>query len=153
MGMTKNEIFIKEKYSRVFDITNSIQLWTKLFSEYEKAEIITQSNNYIKFKLTQYPDEYGKVYSWVSERFLDKENYIIHARRIAPLYPFKYMSIIWEYVPLENGTQMKWIQQFEMDDNCPISDKAMENNLNNGSKTEMRLIKNFIEKQVGDISE
>ena len=45
MGMTKNEIFIKEKYSRVFDITNSIQLWTKLFSEYEKAEIITQSNN------------------------------------------------------------------------------------------------------------
>ena len=87
MGMTKNEIFIKEKYSRVFDITNSIQLWTKLFSEYEKAEIITQSNNYIKFKLTQYPDEYGKVYSWVSERFLDKENYIIHARRIAPLYP------------------------------------------------------------------
>ena len=122
MGMTKNEIFIKEKYSRVFDIT-------------------------------KYPDEYGKVYSWVSERFLDKENYIIHARRIAPLYPFKYMSIIWEYVPLENGTQMKWIQQFEMDDNCPISDKAMEDNLNNGSKTEMRLIKNFIEKQVGDISE
>ena len=48
---------------------------------------------------------------------------------------------------------MKWIQQFEMDDNCPISDKAMEDNLNNGSKTEMRLIKNFIEKQVGDISE
>lgn len=148
MGRTVNEITINRSYDQVFEMTNNIQDWTSLFNEYDKVEILEQRQNYIKFRLTKKPDKHGNKKSWTSERFLDKTNKIIHARRIDPLYPFQFMNITWEYEEYDKSTRMIWIQEFLVDPQCPMSEEQMETYLNNSSVEEMRSIKTAIEEKI-----
>ena len=55
------------------------------------------------------------------------------------------MNITWEYAEEGNNTKMIWIQEFEVDSKCPLSEEQMEEYLNKASKDEMLSIKNSIE--------
>src|SRR3989338_3395406 len=91
MGHTRNVITINAPYNQVFDISNKIERWTELFGkEYVKAEVLERKGNEITFRLT---DDENK--SWVSKRWLYKDLKFAYASRHEPMFPFKYMKIIW----------------------------------------------------------
>ena len=146
-GYTENSVIIFRNIDEVFDITNKIEIWPDLFTEYEKTEVIEKKDNYIKFRLTTYANEEGKVKSWVSERKLDKKNYQVFAKRLEPLYPFSTMEIKWIYEPLPQniGVNMVWIQEFEVDENSPFDVYNMESYLNKSSRTQMKAVKLAVE--------
>ncbi len=146
MGETNNEIWIEKDIDTVFDVTNKIDRWKDLFSEYQESTIISIEGNKIRFRLTTHPDEAGRTKSWVSERVVNKERYTCEAVRVEPKFPFVYMNIYWEYKPHNNGTLMKWIQKFETDVNSIFNDKQMEEYLNRNTRIEMKVIKEKIEK-------
>ncbi|MCA9406291.1 MAG: polyketide cyclase [Candidatus Omnitrophica bacterium] len=111
MGHTVNSIFIKAPFKNTFDISNHIERWTELFGdEYVSAEVLSREGNEITFRLT---DDENK--SWVSKRWLHPEQKYAYASRHDPMFPFKYMKIIWLYHEQDGGTLMTWIQDFEMD--------------------------------------
>jgi aromatase len=145
MGLTINEIWINRDIDTVFDVTNQIDRWKDLFSEYQESTIISRDGNKIKFKLTTYPDENGRIKSWVSERVINKENYNCEAVRIDPKFPFSFMIIYWEYKSQKNGTLMKWVQKFETDPDSKMTDKQLEEYLNKNTKIQMSVIKEKIE--------
>jgi len=143
MGHTCNSIIINAPYDLVFDISNDIPRWTELFGgEYQKAEVLKKEGNKITFRLT---DDEGK--SWQSWRLLFKDKYFAYAERKEPMFPFKYMKIIWLYMPKPEGTELVWIQHFEMDDKAKFNDQQVEGFINGHSKDNLKIFKEVIERE------
>ena len=142
MGHTRNSIVIAAPYELVYDISNKIERWTELFGdEYVKAEVLQRQGNEITFRLT---DDENK--SWVSKRWLFKELKFAYAQRHEPMFPFKYMKIIWLYTETPDGILMTWIQDFEMDPKfTKFTAEQIEGFVNEHSQHNMKIFKKVIE--------
>ena len=149
MGHTRNEITINAPYSLVFDISNTIERWTELFGkEYASADVLERKGNEITFRLT---DEDKK--SWVSKRWLYKDLKFAYASRHDPMFPFKYMKIVWFYSETPDGVQMIWIQDFEMDPKfTKFTPEQIEGFVNEHSRHNMKIFKEVIEKEALELS-
>ena len=96
-----------------------IEDWPSLFSEYAKAEVLEEGGNTVRSGSTHPDPEYdGQVWSWVSERVADPDNRSSKSRRIET-GPFEYMSIEWYFEEVEDGTRMRWVQDFSMKPDAP----------------------------------
>jgi len=146
MGHTVNSIVINAPYELVFDISNKIERWTELFGhEYAKADVLERKDNEITFRLT---DEDGKA--WVSKRWLYKDLKFAYAQRWEPLFPFKYMKIVWFYTETPEGIKMSWIQDFDMDPNfTKYTAEQIEGFINKHSQDNMKIFKTVIEAEAG----
>ena len=144
MGHTRNSIVINASYDQVFDTSNFIERWTELFGqEYAKADVLARNGNEITFRLT---DQDGK--SWVSKRWLFKDLKFAYAARWEPMFPFKYMKIIWLYTETPDGILMTWIQDFEMDPGfTKFTAEQIEGFINKHSQDNMKIFKQVIEKE------
>lgn len=141
----ENSITIQRSIDSVFDITNDIASWTNLFTEYQESKVLEKKDNYIKFSLTTKPEKKEKSRSWISERFIDRKNWSIRAKRIDPVYPFKCMDIYWYYKSTDAGTEMTWVQEFTMDPQSGYKDELVAANMNRNTKVQMAAIKSAIE--------
>jgi aromatase len=144
---TENQIVINAPIQQVWEITNKVEDWPKLFTEYAEAEILESKGNTVRFRLTMHPDDNGKVWSWVSERTMDPETYTVKAHRVET-GPFEYMNIEWFYGEVNGGTVMRWVQEFHMKPDAPVDDDWMENNINTNTKKQMDIIKQRVEQHV-----
>ncbi len=143
MGHTCNSIMIRAPYDKVFDISNDIPRWTKLFGgEYKEARIVKREGNRIIFQLT---DEENR--SWQSWRLLCKEQYFTYAEREEPKFPFQFMKIIWLYTPVPGGVELTWIQHFTMDEKAKFSDEQVEGFINTHSRDNLKIFKEVIERE------
>ncbi|MER6387126.1 SRPBCC family protein [Streptomyces sp. NPDC001523] len=144
-GHTDNEITVNAPVDVVWEVTNDLQNWPQLFSEYASIEILERVGDTTKFRLAMHPDENGVVWSWVSERTVDREGLTVKARRVET-GPFAHMNIHWEYHPVSGGgTRMRWVQDFAMKPDAPADDAWMTDNINRNSRTQMALIRDKIE--------
>ncbi|MET8681492.1 SRPBCC family protein [Streptomyces sp. NPDC004647] len=145
-GHTENEIDIKAPLDLVWDMTNDLENWTQLFSEYAAVEVLSREGERTTFRLTMHPDDNGKVWSWVSERVTDRTGLTVRARRIEP-GPFHHMDIRWEYEETPDGTRMRWSQDFAMKPEAPVDDKGMTDLINRNSRIQMELIRDKVEQR------
>ncbi|WP_309063398.1 SRPBCC family protein [Streptomyces sp.] len=143
-GHTENSITIDAPFDLVWEMTNDLENWPNLFSEYASVEVLSREGDTTTFRLTMHPDENGKVWSWVSERTPDRRKRTVRARRVET-GPFAHMDILWEYAQLPDGVQMRWIQDFAMKPDAPVDDAWMTDNINRNSRTQMALIRDRIE--------
>ncbi|MER5731830.1 SRPBCC family protein [Streptomyces sp. NPDC002138] len=143
-GHTDNEITVKAPVDLVWEMTNDLPNWPRLFSEYASIEILDQAGDTTRFRLAMHPDENGIVWSWVSERTVDREGLTVRARRVET-GPFAHMNIHWEYAPVPGGTRMRWVQDFAMKPEAPIDDAGMTDRINHNSRIQMELIRDKIE--------
>lgn len=149
MGHTSNSIIVNAPYDLVFDISNDIERWTELFGgEYVKAEVLSQEENRIEFRLTNKDGN-----SWTSFRLLFKDNYFAYAQKNEPTFPFKHMKIIWLYTPKSDGIKMTWIQDYEMDEKAKYTDEQVEGLINEHSQDNLKIFKDIIEKEAGVLSQ
>jgi len=149
MGHTVNSVKIDAPYELVFDISNNIERWTELFGdEYVSAEVLARDGNQITFRLT---DDEGK--SWVSKRWLHKEQNYAFASRHDPMFPFKYMKIIWLYHQEGDKILMTWIQDFEMDAGFKkFTDEQICGFINDHSQNNLKIFKDVIEKEAEQLA-
>ncbi|MDG9703554.1 SRPBCC family protein [Streptomyces sp. DH37] len=145
-GHTENEIVIAAPLDLVWDMTNDIENWPRLFSEYASVEILSRDGDSTTFRLTMHPDENGTVWSWVSERTADRDGLTVRARRVET-GPFRYMDIRWEYAQTPDGVRMRWTQDFAMKPDAPVDDAWMTQNINRNSRVQMALIRDRIEQR------
>lgn len=143
-GHTENSITVDAPLDLVWDMTNDIENWPNLFTEYSSLEVLSREGATTTFRLTMFPDDNGKVWSWVSERTVDRASRTVRARRVET-GPFAHMNILWEYTELPGGTQMRWTQDFAMKPDAPVDDEWMTDNINRNSRTQMALIRDRIE--------
>lgn len=141
---TENETVINAPLDKVWDITNDVENWPDLFTEYASAEILERDGSTVRFRLTMHPDKDGKIWSWVSERTTDANLRTVKAHRIET-GPFDFMNIWWYYEEVPGGTKMRWVQEFHMKPSAPVDDDWMENNINTNTKTQMSIIKEKVE--------
>src|SRR5437879_788126 len=141
-----NSILINAPLEMVWDITNDVESWPDLFTEYAKAEVLERKENTVVFRLSMHPDADGKIWSWVSERTMDPAAHAVKARRIET-GPFEFMNIEWYYEPVGRSTRMRWVQEFAMKPNAPANDAQMEVHINTNSQKQMAIIKEQIEKR------
>ena len=146
MARVDNSVVIERPLDEVWERMNDVESWPDLFSEYAQAEILEREANTIKFRLTTHPDpEYdGQVWTWVSERTVDPETHTVKARRIET-GPFEYMNIEWYFEPRDEGTEMRWVQEFSMKESAPANDEQATEYLNKNTKEQMRVIKERLE--------
>jgi aromatase len=148
MPKTDNSVDIQAPLDVVWERMNDVEGWPNLFSEYAKAEVIERKDeNTIVFRLTTHPDpEYdGQVWSWVSERAVDPESHSVKAHRIET-GPFEYMNIEWYFEPTgDDGTRMRWVQEFSMKPTAPASNDEAEEYINRNTKEQMALIRERLE--------
>jgi aromatase len=143
-GHTDNSIVIAAPLDLVWEMTNDVEKWPALFSEYASAEILERRDGTVRFRLTMHPDDDGTVWTWVSERTPDPETRTVRAHRVET-GPFEYMEIFWEYTPVEGGVRMRWVQDFHMKPTAPADDAAMTRCLNRNTVVQMNRIKDIIE--------
>ncbi|MFF1357610.1 SRPBCC family protein [Streptomyces sp. NPDC058297] len=148
-GHTENSITIDAPLDLVWDITNDIEKWPQLFSEYASLEVLSREGDKTTFRLTMHPDDNGKVWSWVSERTVDRAKQSVRARRVET-GPFAHMDIRWDYTETPEGTRMDWVQDFAMKPEAPVDDAWMTENINRNSVTQMGLIRDRIERVARD---
>ncbi|MCX4584870.1 SRPBCC family protein [Streptomyces sp. NBC_01481] len=145
-GHTENEITVAAPLDLVWDMTNDIENWPGLFSEYASVDIMERKGSTTTFRLTMHPDDNGKVWSWVSERTTDRKKRKVTARRVET-GPFEHMNIRWEYTEVPGGTRMHWTQDFAMKPDAPVDDDWMTDNINRNSKIQLELIRDKIEQR------
>jgi aromatase len=152
MPRIENSIIVERDFDTTFDLTNDIELWTKLFTEYKEAKVLGKNGNEVLFQLTTYPEGERPSRTWVSRRIIDKENKQATAERLNPKFPFKYMNIRWSYEVLSpNQVKMTWMQEFEVDPECPISEEKMTHFLNQNTKIQMSAVKEKVESWPGNV--
>ncbi|HEX9417188.1 MAG TPA: SRPBCC family protein [Gaiellaceae bacterium] len=146
MARTDNAVVIDAPLDEVWEKMNDLENWTNIFSEYASVEVLEREGNTVQFRLTTHPDpEYdGKVWSWVSERTMDPENYTTKSHRIET-GPFEYMNIEWFFEPENGGTKMRWVQEFSMKPSAPATDEQAEEYLNKNTAEQMKVIKERLE--------
>ena len=142
MAHTVNSIVINSSYDKVFDLSNDISRWKEYFTEYTESDILDSSDNKLVFKLTH---QNGNT--WESYRLLFKEDKFAYACRVEPMFPFKYMKIIWLYREVEGGIEMTWIQDFKMDSKAKFNDQQVQELINKHSKDNLERFKEIIEKE------
>jgi aromatase len=143
-GHTDNAVVIAAPMDRVWELTNDVESWPELFSEYASAEILSRSGDTVRFRLTMHPDEQGRVWSWVSERTPDPVTRTVTAHRVET-GPFAYMNIRWEYRKVDGGVRMRWVQDFAMKPEAPVDDAGMTAHINENSIVQMARIKGILE--------
>lgn len=144
-GHTENAIAIHAGMDLVWEMTNDVESWPWLFSEYASAEILERHGDTVRFRLTMHPDEQGRVWSWVSERTCDGTTRTVRAHRLQT-GPFEYMNIYWEYHTKESGDiLLRWVQDFHMKPQAPVDDDAMTKRINRNSAVQLERIKHLIE--------
>ncbi|MFJ5231196.1 SRPBCC family protein [Kitasatospora sp. NPDC088391] len=147
-GHTDNTVLINAPVDLVWDVTNDLENWPQLFSEYAAVEVLDRQGQLVRFRLTMHPDENGKVWSWVSEREADRDRLAVRARRVEP-GPFEFMEIRWEYEEVPQGTSMRWVQDFAMKPTAPVDDLGMTDRIDRNSKVQMELIRAKVEHRAG----
>ncbi|QNP65885.1 SRPBCC family protein [Streptomyces genisteinicus] len=145
-GHTENDILIDAPLDLVWDVTNDVDHWPQLFTEYASVEVLERDGDRTVFRLTMYPDDNGKVWSWVSEREADRASLSVRAKRVET-GPFQYMNIRWTYEETPQGVRMHWTQDFAMKPDAPVDDEWMTENINRNSRVQMGLIKDRIEQR------
>lgn len=143
-GQTENTIVVDAPFQIVWDMTNDVDNWTNLFTEYSEATVIEREGNTIKFRLALQPDENGKVWSWMSQRIMDVDKGEVHAKRIET-GPFEYMNIFWNYTVEDGKTRMTWKQDFAMKPTAPLDNEGMTNRINTNTPVQMKVIKERVE--------
>ncbi|MFP5281940.1 MAG: SRPBCC family protein [Actinomycetes bacterium] len=143
-GHTDNSIVIRADLDHVWRMTNDLERWPSLFTEYATVEILSHAGQTYRFRLSMHPDENGTVWSWVSERTLDPEAHRVRARRVEP-GPFEFMDIEWTYEPVPEGTRMRWVQDFRMRPQAPVDTPTMTARINANSKIQMQVIAEKVE--------
>jgi aromatase len=150
-GHTDNSVFIDADIDSVWRLTNDVESWPSLFTEYATAEVLQRDGDTVRFRLAMHPDENGTVWSWVSERTTYPQEHRVRARRVEP-GPFQYMDIEWTYVPEGSGTRMRWVQDFAMRPDAPIDDAAMTRRIDANSKIQMDVIRRKVEGAVREVA-
>lgn len=148
-GHTSNSIVIAAPRPLVWEITNDVTGWPRLFTEYRSVEVLERRGNRVLFRLTMVPDENGIAWSWVSERTIDPERYEVRAHRVET-GPFAYMHIHWRYDEVPGGTRMTWIQDFDMRPTAPVDTAAMVDRINANTRVQMEIIRERIERIAQD---
>lgn len=139
-GHTDNTIVIDAPLELVWQVTNDLENWPNLFTEYASVDILEdRDDRYFRFRLTMHPDANGTVWSWVSERTLDPVARRVTARRVEP-GPFEFMNIEWSYRPGDGGTEMRWVQDFRMRPTAPVDTAAMTRRIDGNSRIQMAII-------------
>ena len=60
---TENAVVINAPIDLVWNMTNDVESWPSLFTEYAKAEILEREGATIRFRLHTHPDEEGVVFT------------------------------------------------------------------------------------------
>jgi len=144
VGHVDNCVLIDADFDHVWEMTNDVERWPQLFTEYASAEILSRTGDKVRFRLTMHPDENGVAWSWVSERTLDRPNRRVVARRVEP-GPFEFMNIEWTYWTEGASTRMRWVQDFRMRADAPIDTAAMTHRINTNTVTQMDVIRRKVE--------
>lgn len=147
-GYTENKILILKDFDNVFDLTNRVELWPKLFTEYKSIEVLEKNKNEILFRLITYSINGNPERSWISRRIINKQDAIATAQRLSPTFPFSHMNIRWEYekLPSDTAVLMTWIQEFDVDSKCKLSVQEMESYINKSTREQMKSVKLAVEK-------
>ncbi|GAA1700699.1 SRPBCC family protein [Fodinicola feengrottensis] len=151
-GHTENSVVIEAPLDLVWDMTNDIESWPALFTEYASVEVLRRIGPTVRFRLTLKPDQNGTAWSWVSDRTSNPATRTVRAHRVET-GNFEFMDIFWEYTELSDGVQMRWVQDFHMLDTAPVDDEAMTNRLNTNTVIQMNHIKRAVEKRAAELSE
>lgn len=145
-GHTQNSVVIAAPFDLVWDVTNDLAHWPDLFTEYAAVEILERHGETVRFRLTMHPDENGKVWSWVSQRFCDRDRREVWAHRVET-GPFEYMNIHWSYREDGDGIRLAWVQDFQMRPTAPVDDAGMTARINTNSAVQLDVIRAKIEQR------
>jgi aromatase len=146
---TESSVVIKAPLDLVWDMTNDVESWPELFSEYAKVEILAREGDRVRFRLHTRPDENGKSWDWVSERVTDRASNTVRAERVSP-GPFEYMRLLWTYEPVDDGVLMRWVQEFHLRPEAPVNDEFMANRITKNSAHEMDRIRQLVEQAASE---
>jgi aromatase len=143
-GHTDNAVLIDAPMALVWSMTNDLESWPSLFSEYASVEILERRGPSVRFRLTMHPDELGRVWSWVSERTPDPTTRTVAAHRVET-GPFEYMNLAWTYTSHSAGVLMRWVQDFTMKPDAHTDDAGMQDYLNKNTKIQQERIRRIVE--------
>jgi aromatase len=137
---TENSVELEAPIGFVWDSLIDVRNWPALFTEYAAADVLSEGENWLTFRLTTHPDEQGQVWSWVSRRRWNRSTWTVRAWRIER-GPFEFMRLVWRFEQLApDRTRMTWLQEFRMRADAPVDGPTMRDQLNRGSVVQMNAI-------------
>lgn len=144
-GHTENEIVIAAPPALTWELTNDVERWTELFTQYASVEVLERDGDTTAVRLTLHPDQNGYSPTWVARRTLDHEARVVMAHR-EETRMFDRMHVCWEYTETADGhTRMRWTQDFELKPTAGVDEAAMTAHINENTCTQMAHIREKVE--------
>jgi aromatase len=144
MPRISHKIVIGRPAAEVFAITNDIDRWKELFNEYGESKVVDRQDagrfSKITFRLRN-----NDGAEWQSWRILDHQDLVAVAQREAPLYPFTYMHLTWTYRATDDGTEMTWTQDFELDPALDVPEATVVARMDAHGRENQHRIKQLLE--------
>ena len=136
---TDNSVVIDAPLRRVWERMNDVENWPNLSPSTRAARSSSASGDTIKFRLTTHPGP--RVRRPGLELGLRADRRPGHATRSKShrieTGPFEYMNIEWYFEPTDDGTKMRWVQDFSMKPSAPANDEQAEEYMNKNTKEQM----------------
>lgn len=142
MIYTYNEVVIRADLETVFDKMTEIERWPEYFEEYTMVSVLNRTENRVTFELTS-----TEGLTWQTTCLIDRDNWLITAKRDEPCTPFKYVHLRWIFRPVAEKTMMVWEQFFEFDPEVQIefTEEEVVNRTEEYGRKNMERIKRIIE--------
>lgn len=148
-AQTDNAIVINAPMDLVWDLTNDVESWPDLFTEYAETEVLERHGDTIRIRLTMHPDPDGTVWSWVSDRTPDPGTRTVRSQRVET-GPFEYMNLVWTYREVPGGVELRWMQDFTMKATAPLDDATVTERINRNSRIQLDVIRERIEQRAAE---
>lgn len=103
------------------------------------TEILYHDDRLIKYKMNV-----SGVGTWESERILIPESNLIVTHRCTPLAPFKYMIVIYAIKQQTNGSQLIYIEEFEVADKRASIELTILSNIFGKVKQNLKYISDYL---------
>ncbi|PDP85561.1 polyketide cyclase [Glycomyces fuscus] len=143
-GSIEHSVVIDAPYDFVWDLTNDVASWPQIFTWHSSVEVLHQEGDTTRFRVTKHPDKQGRVWSWVSERTVDREAGEAWSHRVQT-EGFEYVRIHWSYEQVPEGVRLTWRYEFAMKPDAPFDDEQMTVKYKQNVPSEMEHIKERVE--------
>lgn len=142
MKKVVHEIMINCEPESAFLLCTEVEKWPDIFPPCRKTKVIERSDNHIVFEITA-ETEPGKVASWVSKRSIDRENKKIEFIQTRVAEPLKSMEGTWLFEKCGDMSKVSLVHVYSAEEqHYEFIEKILDKN----SKSELKAIKEYIEK-------
>jgi len=142
MPIIKHSLVVNTPATFAYAISNDVEQWPRFLEDYSSVTTISVEGRKRYFRI-----QHAIGNEWTFWRITEPSLLFAYTERYEPMLPFKYVHIIWTYVPNDESTEFIWDLEFELENGSIDEENQWTERLTSHTVRNHHKMKDFIEAQ------